>query len=113
MIENAGACKADVAATLKGLLKICLSYTYLASLHFYRQVHDETAHLSYVMRTRSSLITDVIDVISNTKRKLGEIAESPANLPFESRENHDGAVTITAKATNIPTSVCLSSKCTN
>lgn len=70
MIENKGECTGDTAAKLKGYLKKFVSYNFLASLHFYRQVLHKTAHLSYVMQTKSALIIDVIDAISSVKRIL-------------------------------------------
>ena len=109
-LENMIEVKNAQTPKLKGYLNTFLSYKCLASLHFYKKVLHETAHLSYLLQTPNMLVTDVIDAISDTKDKLEDIAKSDIDLPFESEEGDDGSVILNAKATNLPASLSFKEK---
>lgn len=86
-----------------GFLNQWLSYQYLASLHLYKLVLKETAHLSYVCQNSKHLVTDVIEVLQFADDNLKTIAEKKSELSFPVQEEQD-SVTITASSTNLPAS---------
>ena len=61
------------------------------------------------MHTPTTLITDVMEAVSNMKSKLEEISKSEAELPFIALEEDDNVV-ITAKATNMPATLAFKQK---
>ena len=96
------ACKGDTAAKLRDYVDRFAFYGFLAKLNFYRQVLQITTHLSYVMQNRSMLLTDVIDAMGESVRRLNDLAQSDVSLPFEARVDTDDSVSIDSKATNLP-----------
>ncbi|XP_041356519.1 uncharacterized protein LOC121373808 [Gigantopelta aegis] len=102
MIEMKGACRADAEAELKDHLNKLMTYTFLTSVNFYRQVLRITTRLAYVMQNSSVLLTDVMDAMAEAIRHLNELAESEVDLPFEAKIGEDDSVMIYAKATNLP-----------
>ncbi|XP_064605788.1 zinc finger protein 862-like [Liolophura sinensis] len=94
-------CDPPQKAKLRGYLNQWLSYQYLASLHMYRLVLHETAHLSYICQESQKLVTEVIVVMKSAEDNLAAVAENNEELPFPAEINDD-SVTITASATNLP-----------
>ena len=92
-------------AKLSGYLKHWESYKYLAAFHTYRQVLQETAHLSLVLQSRNFLITDITSRVDECILNLDKIREQEADLPFEYTEDDSGDIIMTAKGTNLPTQV--------
>ena len=64
-----------------------LTCKFPASLNLFIQTLCSTAHLSYVMQSKSSLITDIVDTIEETKEKITEIQTSEIDLPFKISED--------------------------
>ena len=106
VISGNPSCKAEVVSKLKGYKNKMLKYKFLASLHLYRQVLQATAHLSYVMQTKASMVTDIVDNINETKQKLTELQITyEVELPFPIEVNDAECVQINAEATNLPTTM--------
>ncbi|XP_064596785.1 zinc finger protein 862-like [Liolophura sinensis] len=111
MIETPGACKTETVAKLRGYLRKFLSYSYLSSLNFYMQVLRVTAQMSYVLQTPTSLITDVIESISEAKTNLRELTATEEDLPFDTEGTAESdSVKLSAKATNLPATLAFKEK---
>ncbi|KAK6178299.1 hypothetical protein SNE40_013101 [Patella caerulea] len=104
MIENRGACTGETAAKLKGYIKKFQTYSFLASVHLYSLVLNETAHLAGVLQNKTVLITDILDAISAAKYKIRQVVENPVTLPFP-ETIIDDTVKINVLATNLPATV--------
>ena len=92
-------------AKLKRLFETFGKLQVSGSSPYYRQVLQETAHLSLVLQSRNVLITDITSTVDECILSLDKIHEQEADLPFEYTEDDSGDIIMTAKGTNLPTQV--------
>ena len=60
------------------------------------------------MQSKSSLVTDIVDTIEETKEKITELQTSEVDLPLQISElddNDGGSVYIDAEPTNMPSTM--------
>ena len=83
-----------MAAKMRGWLTTYRMYKFLASLHFYKKMLSEMAHLGYTMQKQNALITDIRDSLQQYLEKLDEFALEVIDLPFQSTQDEDGKLMI-------------------
>ena len=119
MISGNRVFKPEAVAKLRGYKNQMLRYKFLASLHICETL-QVTVHLAYVMQTKSSIVTDIMETLVRTKNKITEKqTEKQTNeeidLLFPVAEEPDDdsdpdSVYIDAEATNLPSMMLFKNK---